>query len=211
MQVNYFRPSDRCGEFTDESVLTPVTVVIPYWLDKVLINNKLEYKDIYTNYDKVRKCFALDDIIDLYSCYGIVATTSNKETDNYLNQLLADWHYALSKEPFIKSEDLLKEYQATVNPLLNSASVIERLRDRLISKDTTILNIDYSQTFSILKLSDRSIIIKMNVGFVDTLTSLEGRKLFLVKYLEALYSFSHIQDVSKHPAFTEYVKVLQSL
>lgn len=188
------------------------TLVVPNWINKVLLDNNLSYKDVY-KYDKIRKFLSLDDLVDLYSCYGIIDIFSfgSGSMPSFKGTVSKWWRSAFSKEINIKDPTLTNEYNASIYPLLYSEPVMNKLKDRLIDDVSTILTIEYDNTFSIIATSDETIVVIIHKGFINTISSLEGKLFFLRKYLEKLYVFNSISTVSRHPAFIEYVKVLQKV
>lgn len=184
-----------------KSYLSDETIVIPYWVRKVLKQNKLNYVDV-RDYKKLRSIMSLEDIVDFYSCLSIF--DDSIEIDSAANRSILNSVYE-TNDPM-----LITEFKVSILPLLHSVDVISNLRDRL-SEDNPItpISIDWNDTYTIEASSQRVIFIFINKGFIDTLSVNAGKQHFLTAYLKMLYSFKPIHLVSKCGVFKEYVKTLQ--
>lgn len=170
---------------------------------------------IVRDYTKMREHFAINDLIELYSSYAILQRidlirqgyplTGTSVADVRTENLISFSDRNLTVDPSV-----LNEWETTINPQLCNDQVINNLVQMLTDSTLRDIDIVYGDTFKIIDTNDRNIVVIMNKGFFNTLSSIEGRLFFYRKLIQSLCKFLSLADVSAHPAHLEYARELQS-
>ena len=182
-----------------KSYLSDETIILPFWVKKALTQNKLDYIDVL-DYKKIRRIMSVEDLIEFYSSLSIFG--DSLEVDSVSNQSVLNSVYECG------DRDLINEFKVSVLPKLHSKDIVAQIRDRLLAEQVPGEMVDFKSTYSIQLDSSRKVFIFLDKGFINTMSDIMGKRMFLTEYLSALYSFKKVAEVSSYGVFKEYIKTL---
>lgn len=160
------------------------TYVIPGWVYKAIIRNKLNIIDI-TDFTKIKPILSNNDIASWI----------------YLNQEYKLMKHELSYnsiESLFQPEISLAEY----SHLASSNEIVNLVNSRLNVNVNTMI-----EEYQIITVNDLVFII-LNEGFGTFIQSIDNIKRFIRDYLKGYYSVEKLSTVAHSPLYNLYVELL---
>lgn len=178
------------------------TIILPYWIDRVLKRNKLDYIDIL-NYDRLRKVLSVEDFALFLAANRSIGQES---FDSIFGNSFIEFDFYCQKSNPEKSNEL----NNIIVPLSESETTRSALYERLLKPDFDYQDdLSSGQLYRFQTLNDQSLLVFVERGLLNAFENRDFAKAFISDYLKALYSLLPISDVSNsYTAFERYLDLL---
>lgn len=172
-----------------QRTLLPIkTIVVPDWVQRGLVNNKLNVMDI-GNYSKLRTVLSIDDMSELYYI----------NTQLRINNILLSSVFGRDLFEHL-TPDQLQEFENSVAPLSGTEEIANTVRARLSKA-----SVGDSPLYSFVVLNNVIYII-LKDGFMTLINDTQYVLDFVKAYLKECYVLLPIHEVSKLPLFALYIE-----
>jgi hypothetical protein len=187
------------------SPLLSKLIIVPYWISRALIRNKLNYIDLL-DYSRVRSILSLDDMVDFLVCNAANEMSVHNEGSDGITPILAQWEASVDFTP------ALSAYLTKL--VLNATDSLNRVEARLQlseSDGTGMACLPAAMPYYTVTIgSDRNIYIILERGFVNArATAVAFLSAFYSDVVKALYQLHPVHTVSAcYTVFKKYVERL---
>lgn len=178
------------------------TIILPYWIDRVLQRNKLDYIDIL-NYGKLRKVLSIEDFALFMAANRSIG---QKNFDSIFGDSFVDLNY-LSQTA---TSELRNEFWKVISPLAEAETTRVALLERLMKSDFKYPDdLSSGSLYRFQSLNDQNLLVFVERGLLNAFEDRDFAKALVSDYLKALYSLLPISEVSNsYNAFEQYLDLL---